>query len=106
MFYLNTGRHLAHPASDETIARLLSMVDSEIVPKAASLAGMRSIAWMISTDRTWLQAFSGWDTAEDLPRAEHSAQHVENSKVIAELLGGLAEPQTHTHYQLLAEKRF
>ena len=85
MFYLNTTRHLITPADDGVIANLLNRLDTEIGPKAESLAGLRSISWLVSTDRMTVQAFSGWDSAEDLPRAEGSQAHRENGKLIAEI---------------------
>ena len=106
MHYLNTTRHLAQPPSDELLAQLVSELQEKIVPSAPSLAGMRSIAWMISHDRRTLQAFSGWDSHEMVLAAEKSPQHVTNSARINELLGGLASPQEHHYYRLLGEYRF
>ncbi|GLY88868.1 hypothetical protein [Actinoallomurus iriomotensis] len=105
MFYLNTTRHLVTPADDSVIARLVDRLDSEIGPKAESLDGLRSISWMVSLDRMTIQAFSGWDTAEDLPRAQNSTQHRENGLLIADLLGGLASPQEHSQYQLISSRK-
>jgi hypothetical protein len=104
VFYLNTTRHLITPADDAVIANLLNRLDTEIGPKAESLAGLRSISWLVSTDRMTVQAFSGWDSAEDLPRAESSQAHRENGKLIAEILGGLAQPQGHSYYQLISSR--
>ena len=104
MFYLNTTRHLITPADDSVIATLLHRLDTEIGPKAESLDGLRNLSWLVSTDRMTIQAFSGWGNAEDLPRAENSEAHRENGALIAELLGGLAEPQSHSYYQLIAAR--
>lgn len=104
MYYLNTTRHLLTPADDAVIANLLHRLDTEIGPKAESLEGLRSISWLISTDRMTVQAFSGWDSADDLKRAENSQAHRENGALIAELLGGLAQPQGHSYYQLISSK--
>jgi hypothetical protein len=104
VFYLNTTRHLVTPADDAVIATLLHRLDTEIGPKAESLEGLRSISWLVSTDRMTIQAFSGWDTAEDLPRAENSQAHRENGVLIADLLGGLAQPQGHSYYRLISSR--
>lgn len=106
MHYLNTTRHLNVPPSDETIDELLRMLNEEIVPSAATLDGLQSISWMLSHDRMTLQAFSGWLTHEDVLRAEHSSQHQTNGGRINDLLGGLAQPQGHSYYRLLGERKF
>jgi hypothetical protein len=102
VYYLNTTRHLKTPASDETVAQLLKLLDTEILPKASTLQGMRSIQWMLSTDAMTLQAFSGWNAEGDLDRAQNSAQHTENGLVINDLLGGLSQPQGHSYYRELS----
>lgn len=106
MHYLNTTRHLITPPSDATIDDLMKLLTEQIVPSAATLSGLRSISWLLSHDGMTLQAFSGWGAAEDLSRAEHSDQHVNNGKIINELLGGLAGPQEHSYYRLLGERSF
>lgn len=106
MYYLNTSRRLITPADDRTVQRLREMLEQEIIPKASTLSSMRSIAWMISLDRTRMEAFSGFTSADDLPGAEHSVQHRENSAVIADLLGGLTEPQRHTQFESIDERHF
>ncbi len=106
MYYLNTTRHLVNPVDDATVARLMTLLTEDIAPKAATLEGLQSISWMLAQDRMTLQAFSGWQSAEDLPRAEQSDQHVKNGAVINELLGGLASPQAHSYYRLLGERTF
>ncbi|TDV56417.1 hypothetical protein [Actinophytocola oryzae] len=106
MHYLNTTRHLITPPTDATIDELMTLLTERIAPSAATLSGLRSISWMLSHDRMTLQAFSGWESAEDLPRAENSDQHVNNGKIINELLGGLAQPQGHSYYRLLGERSF
>jgi hypothetical protein len=106
MHYLNTTRHLVTAPSQATIDELMTLLTERIVPSAATLSGLRSISWMLSHDGLTLQAFSGWGAAEDLSRAEHSDQHVNNGKIINELLGGLAEPQTHSYYRLLGVRTF
>jgi hypothetical protein len=105
MYFLNTSRRLLTPATDATLDLLRGRIDG-IADKAGTLGGMRSIAWLVSLDRTRMQAFSQFDTAGELETAEHSPQHVENSALIADLLGGLTEPQTHTYYELLSQRRF
>jgi hypothetical protein len=106
MYFLNTTRHLATPPSDATVAHLLSVLEEKIVPSAASLAGIRSISWMLSHDGRTLQAFSGWASHEQVLEAEQSPQHVTNGAAINDLLGGLASPQEHSYYRLLGEHRF
>lgn len=103
MYYLNTTRHLQTPAGDEVVGRLMKMLTEEIAPKAATLEGLKNISWMLSLDGLTLQAFSGWGSADDLPRAENSEQHVNNGKIINEMLGGLASPQEHSYFRLLGE---
>lgn len=102
MYYLNTTRRLKIPATDASIDELMALLASDILPKASTLEGMRSISWMLSTDRQTLQAFSGWGSEADLQRAQDSTQHRENGVVINELLGGLTEPQGHSYYRLLS----
>lgn len=106
MHYLNTTRLLRTAPSDQTIAELLAMLDTDIAPSAGTLPGLQSISWMLSHDRLTLQAFSGWANAEDPLRGERSAQHTTNGVRINELLGGLTAPQSHSYYELLAERRF
>lgn len=106
MYYLNTTRHLNTAPSDEVIGRLMTLLTDDIAPKAATLDGLQNISWLLSLDGMTLQAFSGWKSADDLPRAEHSDQHVNNGKIINELLGGLATPQEHSHFRLLGERSF
>lgn len=106
MHYLNTTRHLRAPVSDELIMRLMKTLTDDIAPKAATLEGLRSISWMLSHDRLTLQAYSSWQSAEDLPRAEHSEQHVNNGRLINEMLGGLARPQEHSYYELIGDRSF
>lgn len=106
MHYLNTTRHLVTAPSEATITELMSLLTERIVPSAATLSGLRSISWLLSHDGKTLQAFSGWAAADDLARAEHSEQHVNNGKIINELLGGLASPQEHSYYRLLGERKF
>lgn len=106
MYYLSTTRHLKNPASDETVARLLALLNDEIAPSAATLEGLQNISWMLSQDGLTLQAYSGWQSADDLPRAENSAQHTNNGKIINELLGGLASPQEHGYFRSIAARSF
>jgi hypothetical protein len=105
MFYLNTSRTLLTPADDATLARLRGNID-EIIAKASTAGSIRSIAWLVSLDRTRVQAFSGFDTAAELDGAQHSRQHVENSALIEQLLGGFTEPQQHTGYELFTRAQF
>jgi hypothetical protein len=106
MHYLNTTRHLQNPPSDETLDHLLKVLNEQIVPSAATLSGLQSIAWMLSHDRKTLQAISGWLSHDDVLRAEKSQQHVTNGGRINDLLGGLASPQEHSYYRLLGERKF
>lgn len=105
-YYMNTTRYLKPPASDGVIAQLMMLLNEKIAPTTGEFDGLQNIAWLLSQDRLTLQAFSGWQSAEDLPRAEHSSQHINNGKLINELLGGLASPQEHTYFQLLARRTF
>ncbi len=106
MYLLNTTRHLQTPASPDTLARLLKMLENEVAPSVTSVEGLQSISWMLSSDRQTLQAFSGWGAADGPATAERHPLHQSNSILINEMLGGLAEPQQHTYYELLAERSF
>jgi hypothetical protein len=104
MYLLNTTRNLQTPATPETLARLVKMLESEVAPSVASVEGLQSISWMLSSDRQTLQAFSGWGTAEGPAAAERHPLHQSNSVLINDMLGGLVQPQQHTYYELLVER--
>lgn len=104
MYYLNTTRHLRTPLAEDGVERLISALTNQIAPGVAATQGLLSISWMLSSDRSTLQAFSGWATEDGPASAEHHPLHVSNSALINDMLGGLASPQEHTFYQLLVQR--
>jgi hypothetical protein len=104
MYFLNTTRHLATPASDTTIDRLIERLTGGMTATLGS-SGVRSNAWLVSADRSTFQAFTGFDEADQVSGAERSPQHLANSAVINELLGGLSEVQQHNHYRLVLSRK-
>jgi hypothetical protein len=104
VYYLNTTRQLRVPLPADGVDRLVSALTNQIVPSVSAVEGLQSMSWMLSSDRLTLQAFSGWLTEDGPSQAEQHGLHVSNSVLINELLGGLAGPQQHTFYQLLAQR--
>jgi hypothetical protein len=104
VYYLNTTRQLRVPLSDDGLDRLVSTLTNQIAPSVTAAEGMKSISWLLSSDRLTLQAFSGWLTEQDPARGQQHPLHVSNSAIINELLGELAAPQQHTYYQLLTQR--
>ena len=104
MYYLNTTRQLRVPLTPGGVDRLVTTLTDQIAPSVSAVEGLQSIAWLLSSDRLTLQAFSGWLTEDGPAQGEQHGLHVSNSALINELLGELATPQQHTFYQLLAQR--
>jgi hypothetical protein len=104
VYYLNTTRQLRVPLTPSGVDRLVTTLTDQIAPSVSAVEGLQSIAWLLSSDRLTLQAFSGWRTEDGPAQGEQHGLHVSNSARINELLGELATPQQHTFYQLLAQR--
>jgi hypothetical protein len=104
VYYLNTTRQLRVPLTPGGVDRLVTTLTDQIAPSVSAVEGLQSIAWLLSSDRLTLQAFSGWLTEDGPARAERHGLHVSNSALINELIGELTAPQQHTFYQLLAQR--
>jgi len=106
LFYLSTTRQLAKPLTDDTLATLVALLSDEVAPSAGKTPGIQSMSWMLSTDRTRFQSFSGWLSPDGPAAAAGNPTHLRNSALTSELLGEFAVPPVTTYYQLLVDQRF
>ena len=106
LYYLSTTRQLVKPLTDEALAELVALLSTEIAPSAGQTPGIQNMSWMLSTDRTRFQSFSGWLSPDGPSVASENPTHLRNAERTTKLLGEFAVPPVTTFYELLVDQRF